>query len=84
MTYTQHQQYISGEIPRILSLIPEKIVAHHMDTSNDRFQGSFFHKLGERYARCNEAPLEMLKEARKFKVDYCDCQGGHMIWTIWF
>ena len=88
--YDKHQNISKGDMSFIENLLPETVKVFHIDSYNtegkQRFQGSFMYDFNiDRLSTCNEAPIEVLKQCKKYSVRMCTCtQTPHLVWTIWF
>ena len=88
--YKKHQTSKKGDRSFMEDLLSENLRVQHMDSYNTkegkRFQGSFYYVFDGREVFCNEAPLEILKIAKRYQVRTCGCLGNeaHITWTIWF
>lgn len=88
--YNKHQNVSNGDMSFIEAFLPDSVKAFHMDSYNiedkKRFQGSFIYDFNiDRLSACNEAPLEVLNQCKKYSVRICTCKEvPHLVWTIWF
>jgi hypothetical protein len=87
--YNKHQNVSDGDMSFIEAHLPDSVKVFHMDSYNiddrKRFQGSFIYDFGGRLSACNEAPLEVLNQCKRYSVRICTCKEvPHLVWTIWF
>ena len=89
--YTKHQTSCVGDMSFMEKLLPKEIKVQHIDSYNRegkiRFQGAFYYEFTPGiFSTCHEAPLEILKIAKSYRIYICTTcmKNPHLTWTIWF